>query len=152
MFSSRREAFQFLCSENASDDKKAGMFDKLAFEGFQADEMLPWGWIYKVEGDDLCFLHKDGLFLANSSQASAYFQQHSSAEESNNFQCFLQSMFGGHDQTNDTINNTEMEDTVPDGWSCDGEVVTAPDGSQYSSRLEALQDMITQVGLWSFEF
>ena len=42
------------------------MFDCLVYEGFQADELLPVGWIFQLTETDVSFLNSEGLFISST--------------------------------------------------------------------------------------
>ena len=90
-FGSRIAAFQELVTKNYPDQMKAEMFDKLACEGFQANELLPFGWIYqKTEEGLVNFLNREGRLLTSFRHAFEFLRTNSefSTEEVQRFETF----------------------------------------------------------------
>ena len=89
VFSSRREAFQWLCSEDRAVEERAEMFDKLVHEDFQASDGLPLGWVFHPAEGEIGFLSSEGLYLSSVREAERYFKAQSQSEEYEQFQQFL---------------------------------------------------------------
>ena len=73
------------------------MFDKLVYEGFQADPRLPCGWVYRVSEvaeAELSFLSTSGALLATTAEALAWFRQNLTSEEFTNVSSFVGEMTG----------------------------------------------------------
>ena len=70
------------------------MFDKLVYEGFQADPRLPCGWVYRVAEAELSFLSTSGALLATTAEAVAWFRQNLTSEEFTNVSSFVGEMTG----------------------------------------------------------
>lgn len=75
-------------------EERAAMFDKLVYEGFQADPRLPCGWVYRVAEAELSFLSTSGALLATTAEALAWFRQNLTAEEFTNVSSFVGEMTG----------------------------------------------------------
>ena len=90
IFSSRREAFQWLCREERTVEERAEMFDKLVYEDFQASERLPLGWIFRPTEAEINFLSSSGLYISSVREAERYFRD----REYQQFQEFLSTQPG----------------------------------------------------------
>lgn len=75
-------------------EERAAMFDKLVYEGYQADPRLPCGWIYRVSEAELSFLNTSGALLATTAEAVAWFRQNLTSEEFANISSFVGEMTG----------------------------------------------------------
>ena len=75
-------------------EERAAMFDKLVYEGYQADPRLPCGWIYRVSEAQLSFLNTSGALLATTAEAVAWFRQNLTSEEFANISSFVIEMTG----------------------------------------------------------
>ena len=75
-------------------EERAAMFDKLVYEGYQADPRLPHGWIYRVSEAELSFLNTSGALLATTAEAVAWFRQNLTSEEFANISSFVGEMTG----------------------------------------------------------
>eukprot|EP00092_Neocalanus_flemingeri_P037514 GFUD01040848.1.p1 GENE.GFUD01040848.1~~GFUD01040848.1.p1 ORF type:complete len:1678 (+),score=428.68 GFUD01040848.1:552-5036(+) len=126
------------------------MFDKLAFEGFQANELLPFGWIYQKSERELKFLNREGRLLPSFRHAFEYLRssRNSSADELKRFQMF-QSLMGSNNVEKPVVWN-EVDQTVPIGWktravgngNTNQKVFMSPNGHELKSRRLALKHMI----------
>ena len=149
-FGSRREAFQELVAKNYPDTMKAEMFDKLSYEGFQANDYLPFGWIYKktVEGE-LNFLTREGRLLTSFNEAFEFFRTSwgVSQEDVQKFESFERMTGTGSMKP---IVWNENDQTVPIGWKTrpaengrqNQKLFLSPDGYELKSRRLALKHMI----------
>merc|ERR1719470_263508 len=147
-FGSRREAFQELVTKNYPDEMKAEMFDKLAFEGFQANELLPFGWIYQKTEQAINFLNREGKLLNSFGHALQFFRssRQFSPEEMKRFQMF-QNMIVSNDVQQPVWN--EADQTVPYGWKTKPvgnggnlKMFLSPQGYELKSRRMALKHMV----------
>ena len=75
-------------------EERAAMFDKLVYEGYQADPRLPCGWVYRVSEAELSFLNTSGALLATTAEAVAWFRQNLTSEEFANISSFVGEMTG----------------------------------------------------------
>ena len=75
-------------------EERAAMFDKLGYEGYQADARLPCGWVYRVSEAELSFLNTSGALLATTAEAVAWFRQNLTSEEFANISSFVGEMTG----------------------------------------------------------
>ena len=85
-------------------EERAAMFDKLVYEGYQADPRLPRGWIYRVSEAELSFLNTSGALLATTAEAVAWFRQNLTSEEFANISSFMGEMTGQEVDRNLMVN------------------------------------------------
>jgi len=152
-FYSRRAAFQELVTKNYPDEMKAEMFDKLAYEGFQANELLPFGWIYQKTEQGVNFLSREGRLLSSFQQALQFFRSSRdfSGEEMRRLEMFQNMIFSNNvkvEQPPTPVWN-ENDQTVPLGWKTrplgnngNLKVFLSPNGHEVKNRRMALKHMM----------
>ena len=156
-YMSRVNALQHLLKQGCSQADIAAMKDKLGFEGWQSDEHLPPGWLYKVVSEGftkdnkwynvISFLSKDGDLLDNMKHVLEHMENHEEYTDRDVENCkMFQEIQSCPEKRYDWLPN---DGSLPDGWRrrvSDGEAkmewILSPEGKQYRSRFVAIQDMI----------
>jgi len=153
-FSNRIAAFKYLSSSESSEKQIEDMRATFKHEGWFGDELLPKGWMYKVQTNgsrwSINFLSKDGLEL-NDGQGRVMEFLGGTPEYSDDDLQRMEMFFEIQNNKQRKLKYEWLEDeeVIPYGWKfrvCEGKkskmFFLSPDGQEFNSRHSALKHMI----------
>ena len=166
-FKSRFVAIKDMIKNKASRREVEEMKKKMiAHEAWEVSDLLPKGWLFKVNWEGYCkdkwssnilFLSKEGTSY-ESMKTATEFMESSKKYTPGDILKAKKFLTLRNQETTSTRYTWSESDTVPEGWktriaegSSKMEFIMSPNGVQYKSRFVAIQDMVNSPEFYSKE-